>query len=223
MGRIIDVPFYNLTIDNEKDTGLTALSKYGNTFTDFKTEECRITQWKTDGWRPVEDGISGGTTEGSFTLFWKNGTHYATNSGVKDGHYQTAYYSLKEAIANCKGGNLFGDIDGEIGEYAYCGNEINYHDDGSQLFISTDYPMMLMVAKAKDKLDDIKAEDFEMFLVPAKLGVNIDAGIWHCSPFAYNTNKQVNMYTRQGKVHSKVYYYPIEEEQCIFRFPIVKS
>ena len=36
MVRIIDVPFYNLTIDSEKDTGLTALSKYGNTFTDFK-------------------------------------------------------------------------------------------------------------------------------------------------------------------------------------------
>ena len=25
------------------------------------------------------------------------------------------------------------------------------------------------------------------------------------------------------RVHSKVYYYPVEEEQCIFRFPIVKS
>jgi hypothetical protein len=230
MLRIIDVPFYNLTIDREKDTGLAALSKYGNTFLDFKTEQCRITKWKTNGWREVKDGISGGTTEGTFTLLWKNGIHYATNSGVNDGNYQTGYYSVKNCLLNCINNVNNVDMKFECGyedddtsSYAYCANEINYHDDGSQLFISINHPMILMIGKAKDKIDDIKPEDFEIFLVPANLGVNIDAGVWHCSPFAYYTDKQVNMYTKQGKVHSKIYYYPIQEDQCIFRFPIVKS
>ena len=231
--KIIDPPFYDLTTSNQEDKEkyLLILSEYGNIFTDFDQEECQITKWKTGGWRRVEDGVSGGTTIGSFTLCWKDGEHFAINSGVKDGHYQSGSLSLKDALKRLGEQEQQEqdqyqqdqqDQQDQVQQWAYCGNEINYHDDGSQLFISLDHPIILLVGKSQDPKnnDDIKPEDFRVFLVPGGMGVNINAGIWHSAPFAFYLDKQVNMLTKQGKVHSKIYYYPLKEDQSIFRFKV---
>lgn len=221
MINIVSPPCHYVSKQDGKlnETVINKLKKYGNTFTDFDKEQCRITTWKTGGWRPVEDGISGGTTEGDFILNWDKNKHYSSNAGVKDGDYINAFrdtYSLLNHISSSK--NVLQRKKGK----AYCANEINYHDDGSQLFISLDNWFMLLVAKPKKNPDDVKPSDFECFVIPSGVGVNVDAGVWHCAPIAYNYTKKVRMKTRQGKVHSKIYYDPVKEDNVIFEIPCME-
>ena len=95
--------------------------------------------------------------------------------------------------------------------------EINYHACGSQLFYSNDNPVILLLAKSIDNRnnDDILPEDFETFLIPAGLGVNIDAFVWHAPPILPNYDKKNVVKTKQSKVHSKIYYNPLTEHNTL--------
>ena len=73
---------------------------FGHLFKDYSKEPCALTKWPQPAWRPVEDGVGGGTTEGTFSLKWKNGAHFASNSGVANGDYCFAFSSLEAAAAN---------------------------------------------------------------------------------------------------------------------------
>ena len=60
------------------------VAPYGNLFSDFDAEPCRIERWPAPGWRPVEDGVSGGVTEGDFSLEWRDGAHHASEQYARE-------------------------------------------------------------------------------------------------------------------------------------------
>lgn len=174
---------------------------YGNLFYDLATEKIRLEKWPKHirGWRNIEDGIGGGETSGEFELEWKDGKHYASNSGVSNGDY--CFANLTD--------------DGKI----QITNEINYHACGSQLFFSPHFPLILLVAKIDEEdryPDDIRPNDFVAFLVPPMVGIHLNSYVYHCPPILHPSNKKATVWTKQARVHSKIYYNPLEEDKTIF-------
>lgn len=198
--KIHNVPVRTVNEDNIKP--------YGSLFDDFEAEQIAITPWPQPGWRQVEDGVSGGTTQGDFVLEWRGGAHYAVNTGVKEGAYCFAWADPNSAIAASKehgkayeaylaGSATRGQNDlaketkngtsedlGIDGLFMFY--EINYHACGGQLFYSADAPIVLLVASLpKDRFpDDIAPTDFEAFYCPPGVGVNVAPFVWHAPPVA---------------------------------------
>ena len=114
----VKVPIQLANDDNVK--------QFGHLFDDWDTEPCELTPWPQPGYRPVEDGVGGGHTSGTFTLDWKNGAHYATNSGVKDGSYCFAFSTLAGAV-NGKSNKS----STKAPDRCFCTTEINYHACGA--------------------------------------------------------------------------------------------
>jgi len=221
-------------------------SPYGRLFSSKDSAEAKvdITRWPAQGWRECHDGISGGTTSGTFSLEWRGDAHAASNSGVTDGDYLFAWTSANAAleaansfvrrdqntsIANIayqeslsssnRGGEFMNDQEESV---AYTFTEINYHADGGQTFYSPDLPFVCCVAlPPRDRApDDILPTDFRAFFVPAGLGCHVNAYVYHCPPIATVFNRPTYMFTEQGKVHSKFYYDPLQEHNTLLRIPL---
>ena len=173
---------------------------YGHIFYDFRREECSIEKWPQPSWRPVVDGVGGGVTEGEFTLEWKDDKFYASNSGVADGDY--VFASKK-------------------GERISLLSELNYHACGSQLFFTSQSPLILAVAKTFGDNDNVTPLDWKAFVIPKNVGVSLDAGVWHAPPILFPSNSaKVIVKTRQAKVHSKIYYDPLEEDSTLLEIEV---
>ena len=214
--KLLRLPFWNIV--KNKDY-VTKLAKYGNTFTNFDNEKCRINQWPQPGWRKVVDGLSGGdnTTTGEFTLEWKDNRHYATNSAVADGDYCFTWNNLDVALKDSLYKRTLPETNTTFNNNLFLFEEINYHACGSQLFYSNDNPIILLLAKPSENRnnDDILPEDFETFLIPAGLGVHIDAYVWHSPPILPNYDKTIVVKTKQSKINSKIYYNPLTEHNTL--------
>jgi hypothetical protein len=200
---------------------------YGTIYVDHVAEQVRLEKWPKPAWREVEDGISGGTTEGTFTLEWTSiGAHKACNSGVKDGDYLFAWSSAEKAIKPQTSVD-YNDYTNATTRSIFCREEINYHACGSQLFFCSDTPFLLLLAKLPDDRfpDDITPRDFKAFYVPESTGVNVNSYIWHAPPISLppwflrtkgtKIPTKTNMLTKQSKVHSKIYYDPYKEHNTV--------
>ncbi|KAL1504416.1 hypothetical protein AB1Y20_010822 [Prymnesium parvum] len=216
-----------------------ALAPYGTVFTDWDAERCRLQRWPARGWRPVAAGDEAGCTSGSFTLAWSHGAHAASNSAVAHGDYVFAWSTRDAALAAAASpappsppsngsspsppspsSPASADASGR-GEHAYLWSEINYHACGSQLFFTPDAAVLLLLALPPPHRapDDVRPDDFRAFYCPAGLGVNVDAFVWHSPPIA-TTDGQVAMRTRQARVHSKIYYDPLQEHGVLLQVPL---
>ena len=193
-----------------------AARPFGHLFTNWKKEPCKLTPWPQPDWRPVEDGVSGGTTEGSFSLSWKNGAHYATNSGVANGDYCFAYTTLNAALT----GKAEKSKTGSPPSSCFCCTEINYHACGAQLFYCDNADVVVVVAKPPPARapDNILPEDFRAIYLPKGVGMCADANVWHCPPIA--VGPKAVMVTKQAAVHSKIYYYPLKEHSAVLKIPL---
>ena len=215
----------------------SALLEFGTVFSDFDSEPCRLERWPQQGWRPLVDGISGGTTEGSFDLYWRDGVHYAVNSGVTEGAYAFSFRSPDDAISEAVRHHLHytqpphGGLEAKsspiisphpsdgidpVPSSFYLSSEINYHACGSQLFISLNNPFLLVLARGNPRPDEVRSADFQAFRIPPGLGVNVSSFVWHAPPIAILPGR-TTMRTRQAKVHSKIYYNPFVEHQELIR------
>ena len=186
--------FLELTEENIKP--------YGNIFHNLENEKIRLARWPNEnGFRKVEDGISGGTTSGKFEIKWINDILFVENSGVEDGKYQ---------FAHKKNNSIF------------ITNEINRHACGSQYFFSYEIDFIVMIGiVANDKHPDfIKFDDFVCFKVPKNSGIHINTNVWHSPPLTFKENGFI--YTAQSKVHSKIYYDPIEEHNVVLKIDCAK-
>lgn len=222
---VTDVP---ITKIKSFEHAANVLKAYGTVFRNFDKTPCNVVQWPKvkGGYREVEDGLSGGdnVTEGEFILKWTNyGDHIAINSGVKDGHYCFAWNSKQGAVVSSTSTLLNYSTSDLNVRHAYCYEEINYHSCGSQLFQCLDYPVSLLLAKVEGRhVDDIQPSDFRVFILPSGVGVNIDPLVWHSPPIAVPNHPKVNMKTKQAKVHSKIYYDPLQEHNTLLRIDFTK-
>ncbi|GAB5360680.1 hypothetical protein AAMO2058_000648200 [Amorphochlora amoebiformis] len=207
--KILDVRVQKVTAEN--------IEPYGTLFEDFDGEAVRLEQWPQPGRRPVIDGVSGGVTEGDFSLEWNNGTHIAENTAVQDGVYSFAWDGGDEAL-QAAGWGISSPCKSSCPS-AYMFTEINYHACGSQLFYSKHEPFVLMVAKpSEDRFpDEVFPEDFLAFYCPEGSGVNVNAFVWHSPPVSPLFNRKIVMKTKQAAVHSKIYYDPLKEHSTLLR------
>ena len=150
------------------------------------------------------------TLEGIFSLFWEQGFHYATNTGVNEGNYCFALSNINNDLNNEilieKYPNYqfpMKELSNNIG--LFC--EINYHACGSQLFYSKNDYMLLVVAVIDDEQrwpDQIYPSDFQCFIVQPNLGIHINSYVWHAPPINLigNNNQSnicENIITKQSK------------------------
>jgi ureidoglycolate hydrolase len=189
---------YRVSVHHVKSEHFNA--DYGTIFEDYDAEPVTVEKWPRSGWREIEDGVGGGTTEGSFMLAWEaDGSHKAFNSGVADGAYQFAWDSATEAVAasSIRDGYVqhdssstdINDLDifqGANTTSIFAFEEINYHACGSQCFYSEKDPIFLLLATLPQERwpDDIIPTDFKCFYVPPGLGVNVAPFVWHSPPIA---------------------------------------
>lgn len=221
-------------IDCRSPISIQKVSRYGNLFCDFATENIDVKRWPQIGWRPVEDGLSGGdnVTSGSFHLEWRNGEHIAQNTGVQDGSYCFAWSNQDAAARAAEEDMSAHELSMKIpyenemsiapnkeSMHAYCFTEINYHSCGGQTFFTNDAPVGMLLALPPENRfpDNILPTDFEAFELPPGVGINIDACVWHAPPIVHPRFKKTTMQTKQAKVHSKIYYDPLKEHDTLLR------
>jgi hypothetical protein len=197
---------------------------YGNLFTDFSKEIPRINRWPKHprGFREVHDGVSGGYTEGSFSVEWVTETTgqaklHVVNDSVADGDY---------CFAETEGPE---DAEGSLVKVY---RELNHHCDGSQMFFCETHEIYLLLCENNHQdpgfPDHVDPTKFVCFKIPKGIGAHINSYIWHCPPMIspkvqetkfYGTKVQV--FTKQGRVHSKIYYDPVEEHRIVFGIKIL--
>ena len=238
-----EVPLYLATKKFVETQGL------GTTFiaSEFDNQDCPITRWPQPDWRPVEDGVGGGITEGTFQCFWdEDGSHLASNSGVADGDYKFAFASLEKAIQNERSCDRhFGSIANQSEILApvtspdrcFCCTEINYHACGSQLFAATslslsskqegateieegvaDFICLVALPPPDRAPDNVLPSDFIALFVPRGTGLSVNARVWHAPPVICGQKSAV-IRTKQARVHSKIYYHPLQEHATVFSAP----
>jgi hypothetical protein len=201
------------------------VAPFGNLFTDFDAEACRVERWPQPAWRPVADGVSGGATEGDFALEWAGRAHRASDAG--ESAWACAHDALQAAGARAshldarKVPKLDGD---EPGPAACCfaAAEIAYRACGSQLFYSPSAAFVALVAAAPAARapDGVQPSDFVALLVPPGTGVNLDAFVWHAPPILTGPARTATLRTKQARVRTKIYYDPIVEHGALLRVPL---
>ena len=153
--------------------------------------EIEIVRWPAQGWRPVDPdcGDEGGTTQGTFSSYWKGDVLYGENEAV-GGHYVLAYNVLP-ADAN----EEHSDDPQRILMW-----HANYHPDGGQLFFPLDKkPFVVPLALPGD---DVKPDDFVCFWFDGTKGLYIHPNIWHEGVFT--CSRKQRFFDKQGAVHARV-------------------
>jgi hypothetical protein len=180
--RYVEAPLVDATPEN--------LEGYGRLVEDFEACKIEIVRWPAQGWRPVDlnSGDQGGTTEGNFEFWWRDGALEATNEAVGDS-YVFGWSRFPEDPP----------MPGRPRERALVWRA-NYHPDGGQLFFPQgDGPFVVPLALPGD---DVMPENFVAFWCDGTRGVYIHPNIWHAAvvPLA----DHARFLDRQGKVHARV-------------------
>jgi ureidoglycolate lyase len=186
------------------------LQGYGNLVDDYDAQKIEIVRWPAQGWRPVDknSGDQGGTTEGLFEFWWREGALHATNEAVGDS-YIFGWSDFPEDLAGARKNSPR--------ERALVWRA-NYHPDGGQLFFPIDrLPFVVPLALPGD---DVTPEKFVAFWCDGSKGVYIHPNIWHAAvvPIA----DHARFHDRQGKVHARISVDFVKEFDCFLGVPMVR-
>jgi hypothetical protein len=180
--RYVEAPLVEATPEN--------LKGYGRLVDRFDACKIEIVRWPAQGWRPVDlnSGDQGGTTEGNFEFWWRDGTLEATNEAVGDSYvFGWSRFPEDPPAPNAPR------------ERALVWRA-NYHPDGGQLFFPQgDGQFVVPLALPGD---DVTPEKFVAFWCDGSKGVYIHPNIWHAAvvPLA----DHARFLDRQGKVHARI-------------------
>lgn len=168
------------------------LKGYGHLIEDFASAPIEIVRWPAQGWRPVDPdtGDQGGTTEGTFSFWWKGEVLYGRNEAVKDSYLIGWSRDPREASETA--------ADPDRSRVLIW--HVNYHPDGGQLFFPKErIPFIVPLALPGD---DIRPEKFVGFYCDGSAGIYIHPGVWHEAvlPLA----EAAAFDDRQGRVHARV-------------------
>lgn len=170
-----------------------------------------IVPWPHAGWRGLDPGTGdeGGTTEGSFRLYWRDGNLMGENLAL-------ATSSNKYVLGL---GALPGESksDGTTAEHVYVWYS-DYHPDGGQMFFSKGAPFVANLAPAVG--DSVKPGDFTAFYVEAGAGLYIHPGVWHNAVYVKPQYTPTEVFGRQGKVHARISVRWAEEFETVLRVPL---
>ena len=168
------------------------LQGYGNLVDDFEAQKIEIVRWPALGRRPVDtnSGDQGGTTEGLFEFWWKEGALHARNEAVGDS-YLFGWSDFPDAVKETRRNSPR--------ERALIWRA-NYHPDGGQLFFPLDnQPFIAPLALPGD---DVTPQRFVCFRFDGRQGLYIHPGIWHEGVFGLRGTQR--FFDKQGAVHARV-------------------
>ncbi|HEV8065134.1 MAG TPA: ureidoglycolate lyase [Acidimicrobiales bacterium] len=177
---------------------------------DAGTFPIEIVRWPQPGWRPIDEntGDQGGTTEGTFELWWRGETLFARNNAVGDS-YLFAWSTWPEEAAATLGAARR--------EQALVWRA-NYHPDGGQLF----FPMngAAFVVPLAPPGDDVTPESFVSFYCDGHRGLYVHPNVWHgpVVPIA----DTASLFDKQGKVHARVSVDFVKEFGCYLSAPLAE-
>lgn len=152
-----------------------------------------IVPWPLSGWRTLDPGtgIQGGTTTGTFEVWWEGEVLFGRNEAV-GGHYLLGW-STDPAVA--QRGPTPDRPPGRVLLW-----HANYHPDGGQLFFPLDgSPFVVPLAPPGD---DVTPGDFLAFRVDDGKGLYIQPGVWHDT--AFPVAPRARFHDDQGRVHGRV-------------------
>ena len=152
--------------------------------------EIEIVTWPAAGSRPIDPGTGneGGTTSGTFELWWQDGVLYGSNTAV-DGRYLLGWADNPSDLSHT-----------DPNPQRVLMWHANYHPDGGQLFFpldGTDFVVPLALPG-----DDVTPEKFVAFYVDSGQGVYIHPNVWHEGVFPLAD--RARFHDEQGKVHARV-------------------
>lgn len=203
---IVIVPLVRANHENLQGYGRIV---YPHEFDNYQVE---ITTWPQPDWRPIDPGTGnqGGTTQGTFTMEWKNGVYYAINKAV-GGSYCTGW--LLEENLPLEGGGYV-TLSSHVVIW-----EANYHPDGGQLVVPIEHkPFVALLALPGD---NVKPEDFVAFYCDGTFGIEILPCVWH-QPF-YSKEQSMTFNDKQSKVHACISVNFPQEFNCYLAVPLDQS
>jgi hypothetical protein len=180
-----DVPL--VVASDEALAGLGAIVHDGH---DYPVE---IVPWPVSGWRALDPGtgVEGGTTTGTFEVWWEGEMLFARNRAV-GGHYLLGW-SAQPSVATR------GPVP-ERGPANVLLWHANYHPDGGQLFYPLDgAPFIVLLAPPGD---DVTPSDFVAVYVDDGRGLYVAPGVWHDAVFPVAPRGV--FHDVQGRVHARV-------------------
>jgi ureidoglycolate lyase len=205
---IHDVPIARATNDGLK--GFGCLVDDPNDFT-VDNGAFEIVPWPHQGWRSLDPGTGneGGTTEGSFRLFWQDGNLMGENLALST-------TANKYVLA-------LGYLPGQETQDAGLGNQVfvwysDYHPDGGQMFYSKSCPFVANLAPAVG--DCVSPSDFKAFYFNSGTGLYIHPGVWHNAVYVKPEHSPAEIFGRQGKVHARISVRWPEEFNTVLRVPL---
>jgi len=215
--KLLKLPFWNI-IKNKNY--ITKLSKYGNTFTNFDKEICRVNKWNRLGEQLYINAFLGDdyTINTDVVLQWKNNRHYANDVSVSNNDYYFAWNKLDIALMDSLNKKTKIDYNNYLNNYIFLHRDISYHASASLLFYSEESPMILLLANSSN---DILPINFESFLIPPGLGLNINPFIWHSLPILPYYDKKHIVNVKQYKKPDRIYYNSIVKHNTLFCIKIL--
>ena len=169
-----------------------SLEGYGRLVDNFATAAIEIVRWPAQGWRPVDPdtGDQAGTTEGTFSFWWKGEVLYGRNEAVGDSYLLGWARDPREASETA----VNPDRSRVLIWHA------NYHPDGGQIFFPQNrIPFVVPLALPGD---DIQPAKFVAFYCDGSAGLYIHPGVWHEAVFPLAEAAAFD--DRQGRVHARV-------------------
>src|SRR5207247_4567222 len=145
------------------------------------------------GWRALDPGtgIEGGTTTGTFDVWWEGELLFARNEAV-GGHYLLGWSTEPASAAR-------GPIPERVPERVLLWHA-NYHPDGGQLFFPLDHRQFMVPLALPG--DEVKPENFVCFRFDGRQGLYIHPNIWHEGVFSVRGTQR--FFDKQGAVHARV-------------------
>lgn len=185
-----------------------SLEGYGCLVEDPDKIEIEIVTWPALGPRPVEPGTGneGGTTEGTFSFWWRGDLLYGRNEAV-GGEYLLGT-ACDPAVASPVAQS--GPREQVLIRHA------NYHPDGGQLFFPLDGGAFLSPLALPG--DAVRPEHFKAFWFDGTKGLYIHPGVWHEAVFPVAETGR--FFDRQGRVHARINCEIDEEFGCRLALPL---
>jgi hypothetical protein len=178
---------------------------------DARDYPVEIVPWPVSGWRALDPGtgIEGGTTVGTFDVWWEGDLLFGRNQAV-GGHYLLGWSTEPTSAAR-------GPVPAQVPERVLLWHA-NYHPDGGQLFFPLDgAPFVVLLARPGD---DITPDDFVAFHVGGGRGVYVAPGVWHDAAFPIAPRGR--FHGEQGRVHARVSCHVAREFGVLLSVPLAE-
>ncbi len=203
------LPLHAVPLVDSTDQSLARLARIVD---DPRHHAVEVVPWPTSGWRPLDPGtgVEGGTTAGTFEVWWEGETLLGRNGAV-GGSYLLGWSTDPHAA-------MRGATPEDVPPHVLLWHA-NYHPDGGQLFFPLeDFEFVVLLAPPGD---DVTPEDFVGVRIGRRRGLEVAPGVWHDAAFPIAPRGRFR--SEQGRVHGRVSCNVAREFGVLLSLPLTAS